>query len=80
MLGTKISVASQEELKEQTGCEPYCAIPFGYPEGITLLIDPEIYKSDKLIFSPGPTDKTVEIDTKDLDVIFNTIPNNKIGL
>ena len=79
-LGIKVSVASQEELKSQTGCEPYCAIPFGYPEEITILIDPEIYNHQKFIFSPGPTEKTIEIEVKDIDTIFNAITNNKIRL
>ena len=79
-LGVKISVASQEELKSQTGCEPYCAIPFGYPKEITILIDPEIYNQQKFIFSPGPTEKTIEIAGKDVEIIFSALPNNKIRL
>ena len=77
---TKISVASQEELKEKTGCDPHCAVPFGYPSEITLLINPEIYNSKKFIFSPGPPEKTIEIDTKDIDLILEALPNNKIKL
>lgn len=78
--GTKISVASPKELKDQTGCEPYCAIPFGYPAEVSILIDSGIYAGQKFIFSPGPPEKTIEINTKDLDIILDALPNNKIKL
>ncbi len=80
ILGTKISVASQDELKEKTGCEPYCAIPFGYPAEITMIVDPKLYTTEKFIFSPGPTEKTIEIATEDIGKILEALPNKKIAL
>ncbi len=80
LTGAKVSVASQEELKELTGCEPYCAIPFGYPEDIITIIDPAIYNHQRFIFSPGPTNKTIEIETKYIDSILEMLPNKQIKL
>lgn len=80
IIGAKISVASQDELTAQTGCEPYCAIPFGYPKDIGIIIDSEIYNSEKFIYSPGPPDKTIEIATKDIGKIFDSLANDKIRI
>ena len=75
-LGIKLSIASQNDLKERTGCEAYCAIPFGFPEDITIVVDSRIYESERFIFSPGPPTKTIEIESKYLHTIIQSLSNH----
>ncbi|MDI6721865.1 MAG: YbaK/EbsC family protein, partial [Candidatus Aenigmarchaeota archaeon] len=64
--------------KEKTGCEPYCAIPFGYNKEVIIVVDDDIFKHDKFIYSPGPPEKTIEIDTKDVSKILDSVENQVI--
>lgn len=80
VVGTKVSVASQDILKEKTGCEPFCAVPFGFPEEVSIIVDPKIFTTEKYIFSPGPTEKTVEISSADIPKILAYLPNQKFEL
>ena len=53
-LGSKPRICSHEELTEITGCLPRCAVPFGLPAHVTLIIDQEIFEHERYIYSPGP--------------------------
>jgi Ala-tRNA(Pro) deacylase len=80
LLGSKVSIASQDELKEKTGCERYCAIPFGYNKEIIIIVDREIFKHNKFIYSVGPPEKTIEIETKNINKILDSLENRIIRL
>ena len=80
LLGTKVSLASKEDLKEQTGCEPGCAVPFGFNEDIIIIVDKEVFNHEKFVYSPGPPEKSIEITTKDLKIIFDNLKNKVIFL
>jgi len=76
LLGSKVSFCPAEELTEQTGCIPGCATPFGHKKEITLLVDKCIFQqTGKFIFSPGPAEKTIEIDFKDIKKILEISEN-----
>ncbi|WP_041598463.1 YbaK/EbsC family protein [Hahella chejuensis] len=79
-LGGKASFCSDEELKERTGCEPMCACPFGHPADITLVIDECVFASEKLVFSPGPPEKTVEISVEDVRKVLDCCDNPVVYL
>ncbi len=78
VLGCKVSVASQEELQEQTGCRPFCAVPFGHSDGITLVVGRGIFQHDKFLYSPGPPEKTIEIGTSDVRRILEAVKNRVV--
>jgi Ala-tRNA(Pro) deacylase len=81
LLGSKVKLASQEELREKTGCEARCAASFGYPEDIIIIFDaPGVMKHEKFLFSPGPPEKTLEIETKDIEKILGTAGNEVVRL
>ncbi|MFH1224663.1 MAG: YbaK/EbsC family protein [Candidatus Diapherotrites archaeon] len=80
LLGSKVSVAGQEELKEKTGCEPYCAIPFGFGKEIGIIVDSGIFMHEKFIYSLGPPEKTIEIETKDINKILGALVNKIIRI
>ncbi|NMC62413.1 MAG: YbaK/EbsC family protein [SAR324 cluster bacterium] len=75
VLGERVLIASDKELQEQTGCKPMCAVPFGLPESIVILIDKELFSHRNLIFSPGPPERTVEMNIDAVKVVINGLPN-----
>lgn len=74
-LGSKISIANPEELTENTGCIPGCATPLGHAREITLVVDRDILKQNKLLYSPGPPDKTIELDGRDIQKLLDISDN-----
>lgn len=75
LLGTHVSVASDEELTAHTGCEPGCAVPFGHDPSIGLIVDESIFGTERFIFSPGPPTRTIEIATLDLERVLAAVSN-----
>ena len=75
VLGSKVSVASHDELKEKTGCEPNCATPLGHPAEVILVVDNEIFRHHYFIFSPGPAERTVEMLTEEFRRVLQNVPN-----
>ncbi|MGL5257419.1 MAG: YbaK/EbsC family protein [Proteocatella sp.] len=73
----KLSICSGEELIERTGCVPGCVSPLGYSEGVTFIVDNEIFLQDKLLFSPGLAEKTFIVKASDMKKMIGNI-NNKI--
>lgn len=77
-MGSRVSMASFEELEDKTSCEPKCAVPFGLPEDITLVVDETIFDHKKFIYSPGPPEKTVEIKVEDIPKILENVENRVV--
>lgn len=75
VIGERVSVATDEELKERTGCEPGCAVPFGLPADIILIVDRDVFDHSRLIFSPGPPERTVEMEMEAVRAVFEKVPN-----
>ena len=65
IIGTKLQIASDEELKKVTGCEPDSAIPLGFDSSVGIILDEEVFKQKRVIFSPGPPGKTVVVSGED---------------
>ncbi|HFL2515608.1 TPA: YbaK/EbsC family protein [Clostridioides difficile] len=57
ILGEKISICSKKELTQKTQCLSGCVLSFGYEKNIYLVIEQNIFKHDKIIFSPGIPEK-----------------------
>jgi len=70
LLGSPVSIGSDEELTAKTGCEPGCAVPFGLDPSIVLVIDEEIFRHASFIFSPGPPSRTMVIETSAIAAIL----------
>lgn len=73
LFGEKVSLTSPEELLAFSGYQAGCAAPFGYPEGVTYIIDPVIFEDESYICSAGiPCDSFV-IKTHDLPKIYDAL-------
>jgi Ala-tRNA(Pro) deacylase len=70
LLGSAVSVGSDEELTTATGCEPGCAVPFGHDRSTVLIVDDEVVREEQFIFSPGPPAKTIVIATSAIPAIL----------
>jgi len=75
LTGSRASICSDEELIRETGCVPRCACPFGHKPEILLILDNEVFRYDKLLYSPGPPERTVEVATKDIERLLAGLPN-----
>lgn len=77
LIGEKVSIASIQELKQITGSTPGCVSPFGYSQNISVIVDKEIFNYDKFVFSPGKSEITIEMKTKDINKILEAYGNKK---
>lgn len=75
VLGWKPSTTTAEELTSITGCEPGCAVPLGHPDDVTLLIDTCTYDVERLIFSPGRPQHTVEVEQQQWRSLIESVTN-----
>jgi len=74
-LEEKVSVASGEELRAVTGCEPGCAVPLGLPPEVTLLVDGVVEGESRLIFSSGPPTETIEVGASEWAALVASVDN-----
>lgn len=74
-IGTKISIASPDELSEKTGCLPQCAVPFGHDREIILVVDREVLDQQSLIYSPGPPERTIELPGEAIERVLAIVEN-----
>lgn len=73
--GTKLTFASQEELKEETGAVPGCVSPFGLPREVSLIIDKKIFDEPYLVFSTGTPYTTVELSSASFKTFLRKMGN-----
>lgn len=71
----KLRMATDGELDEHFGAQPGNAYPFGFGEDIRILVDPDIYAQEWLLFSPCRPSATVQVRGKDLEKVFASLPN-----
>ena len=57
-LGKRISICSNEEMTEITGCVPGAVCPFGLPEGIPILVDQTLFTKTEILFTPAHPELT----------------------
>ena len=78
LLKTKLSLASEEEVKNILSCVPGCVAPFGFSDEIYTVIDPSIYEYTNYLFSPGVTTKTIQLNVQDIKPIFDKLTNHLV--
>lgn len=82
LLGEKVNLVSHEEMIELTGMEPGCMTPFGLKDGLieALVIDPKVYKEEKLILAFGTSRMSMEISSEELKTLLENCHKNIITL
>ena len=78
LLGVKLSIASEDDVRDVIHCVPGCVAPFGFSPDIVVLLDMTIFAHTDYLFSPGVTTKTIHADLRDLKRVFDALPNTKI--
>lgn len=78
LLGVKLSIASEDDVRNFVECVPGCVVPFGYADHITLLLDKNIFQHTDYLFSPGVTTKTVQLNIQDIKNLLAGLPNKVI--
>ena len=76
IVGGRVSIASDEELESVTGCRPGCAVPFGLPETVGVIVDEGIFDTSTFLFSPGEPSKTISLETHHLRRLIEALPND----
>ena len=80
LLGVKLSIASEEDVRNVINCVPGCVAPFGIDQSIIVIIDPTIFQYSDYLFSPGVTTKTIQANIQDLKKIFENLPNKTVEI
>lgn len=80
ILGEKITMVTGDEMIELTGMQPGCMTPFGLKDNLIqkVVIDPKIYKEEKLILAFGSETMSVEMTPKDLKIILEDIYSDNL--
>lgn len=80
ILGEKITMVTGDEMIELTGMQPGCMTPFGLKEGLIqkAVVDPKIYKEEKLILAFGSETMSVEMTSEDLKTILEDIYSDRL--
>jgi len=71
----KVRMATNGELEEHFSAQPGNAYPFGFGEDIRIMVDPDVYAQEWLLFSPCRPSATVQVRGKDLEKVFASLPN-----
>lgn len=71
----KLSIASHEEVKNIIHCVPWCVAPFWFRDDILTVVDNKIYDFENYLFSPWITTETIELNPKDLKIVFEELEN-----
>jgi len=80
LLGVKLSIASEDDVRTVVECVPGCVVPFGYADHITLLLDKQIFQHTDYLFSPGVTTKTVQLNIQDIKNLLASLPNKIVEI
>jgi Ala-tRNA(Pro) deacylase len=73
--GPKPRIMGAEALWEQFAAEPGAAYPFGFDPGITIFVDPAVYKQEWVLMSLVLPTETVQVRGEDVRKVFDHIPN-----
>ncbi len=71
----KLSLASEDDVKKYSHCTPWCVSPLLLNLAITTFVDTDIFKYDSYLFSPWIPTETIELNPKDLRIIFESQKN-----
>ena len=67
---SKLSLASDEDVRNVIHCVPWCVSPFWFDTWVTCFVDKNIFQHDNYLFSPWLTTKTIQLNPKSLEKIF----------
>jgi Ala-tRNA(Pro) deacylase len=70
---SEVNFAKENEVVEQTGCEPGGVPPFGHKNKLAVLVDPKIFEQDFLEFNAGLKTKSVRVGSKQLKKALDAI-------
>ncbi len=73
--GKRVSIVSNEEMTDLTGCIPGAVCPFGLPEDITIFVDRQLYLHDEILYTPGLPERTIGFAGAELPKILKHLPN-----
>lgn len=74
--GPKPKMVSDEELRTHFGAEPGNAYPLGFDADIPILVDPEVFAQEWLLFSPAVPTETVQVRGEDLRATYALLGNS----
>jgi Cys-tRNA(Pro)/Cys-tRNA(Cys) deacylase len=63
---SRLTTASQEEVRSRTGYEPGAVSPFGLPEPLRMLVDETVLAEEELSIGSGVRGTTVILSSQDL--------------
>lgn len=69
----EVKFASEQEVIEQTGCEPGGVPPFGYSKKLAFLVDQKIFEQENLEFNAGLKTKSIRIESAGLKKVFDSL-------
>ncbi len=75
VLGKRPSIASNDDLVQNTGCTPGALCPFGLNSQIPLLVDKRLFAYQALTYTPGLPEVTFEFAGKDLAKLLAELDN-----
>ena len=75
VVGEKIKIVQPDEMKVVTGQIPGAVTPLGYEDTVSLIVDEELFRQEKLVFAPARPDRTMVIAAKDLNKIIQLLGN-----
>ncbi|CAB4390671.1 unnamed protein product [Rhizophagus irregularis] len=61
----KISFAKTQVMKRLTNCDLGAVPPFSFNKDLNVIIDPELYKNEEIVFNAGRLDRSIYIFLKD---------------
>ena len=71
----KLSIASNDDVKNIIHCVPWCVAPFWFNSKIFTIVDNKVFEFDNYLFSPWLTTKTIQFSPKDLKKILDDLDN-----
>lgn len=75
VVGEKVKIVSSDEMEAVSGQKPGAVTPLGYEDAVSLIVDEELIRQEKLVFAPARPDQTMVILAKDLKRIIQLLGN-----
>ncbi len=76
VVGEKVAVVKQDEMEEITGQKAGAVTPLGYESSVSIIVDEELFKQEKLVFAPARPDQTMVILAEDMKKIIGLLKND----
>src|SRR5205814_893816 len=61
----KISFAKTKVMKRLTNCDSGAVPPFSFNKDLNMIVDPELYKNEEIVFNAGRLDRSIYISSKE---------------